>query len=125
MDPMGLALDNFDVTGQWRVRENGQPLDTRGELYDGTPISNPDQLVTALLKRPIPLVRTFTLNLLAYSLGRRVEWYDQPVLRDITRAAEEDDFSISSLIVGVVKSDPFRMKKAVALAEDASETEIN
>ena len=125
MDPMGLALDNFDVTGQWRVRENGQPLDTRGELYDGTPISNPDELVTALLKRPIPLVRTFTVNLMAYSLGRRVEWYDQPVLRDITRAAEEDDFSISSLIVGVVKSDPFRMKKAVALAEDASETEIN
>ena len=125
MDPMGLALDNFDVTGQWRVRENGQPLDTRGELYDGTPISNPDELVTALLKRPIPLVRTFTLNLMAYAMGRKVEWYDQPVLRDIARAAEADDYSISSLIVGVVKSDPFRMKKAVALAEDAAENQVN
>tara|TARA_Y100000817_G_C16448820_1_gene364109 strand:+ start:70 stop:447 length:378 start_codon:yes stop_codon:yes gene_type:complete len=125
MDPMGLALDNFDVTGQWRIRERGQPLDTRGELYDGTPISNPDELVTALLERPIPLVRTFTLNLMAYAMGRRVEWYDQPVLRDITRAAEADGYSISSLIVGVVKSDPFRMKKAAALAEDAAENEIN
>lgn len=125
MDPMGLSLDNFDVTGQWRIRENGQPLDTRGELYDGTPISNPDQLVTALLKRPIPLVRTFTLNLMAYALGRRVEYYDQPVLRDITRAAEADDYSITSLIVGVVKSDPFRMKKAATLAEDGSENEVN
>jgi hypothetical protein len=125
MDPMGLSLDNFDVTGQWRIRENGQPLDTRGELYDGTPISNPDQLVTALLKRPIPLIRTFTLNLMAYALGRKVEYYDQPVLRDITRAAEADDYSITSLIVGVVKSDPFRMKKADTLAEDGSENEVN
>lgn len=125
MDPMGLSLDNFDVTGQWRIRENGQPLDTRGELYDGTPISNPDELVTALLKRPIPLVRTFTLNLMAYALGRRVEYYDQPVLRDITRAAEADDYSITSLIVGVVKSDPFRMKRAATLAEDGSENEVN
>jgi hypothetical protein len=125
MDPMGLALDNFDVTGQVRVRENGQPLDTRGELYDGTPISNPDELVKALLERPIPLVRTFTLNLMAYALGRRVEYYDQPVLRDITRAAEADDYSITSLVVGVVKSDPFRMKKAATLAEDGSENEVN
>src|SRR5204863_1986675 len=58
MDPIGLALDNFDVTGTWRVRENGQPLDTRGDYYDGTPISTPAQLSTVLMKRPVPLVRT-------------------------------------------------------------------
>ena len=118
MDPIGLALDNFDVTGKWRVRENGQPLDTQGELYDGTPVSNPGELVDALLARPIPLVRTFTLNLMAYAMGRRVEYHDQPALRKIVREAEEDGYKMSSFIVGVVNSEPFRMKRAVVAAED-------
>ena len=118
MDPIGLALDNFDVTGKWRVRENGQPLDTRGELYDGTPVSNPGELVDALLARPIPLVRTFTLNLMAYAMGRRVEYHDQPALRKIVGEAEEDGYRMSSFIVGIVNSEPFRMKRAVAVAED-------
>ena len=122
MDPMGLALDNFDVTGQWRVRENGQPLDTRGEMYDGTPLSNPAELVAALLKRPTPLVRTFTLNLMAYAMGRRVEYTDQPALRRVVKAAEEDGFKMSSFIIAVVNSEPFLMKRAVAVAED---TEVN
>ncbi len=78
IDPIGLSLDGFDVTGKWRARENGMPLDTRGDFYDGTPIANPSELAAALLKRPIPLVRTFTENLMAYALGRRVEYYDQP-----------------------------------------------
>ncbi|MBW3535462.1 MAG: DUF1592 domain-containing protein [Gemmatimonadetes bacterium] len=90
MDPIGLALDQYDVTGKWRIRENGMPLDTRGELYDGTPVTSPDDLLDALLERPIPLVRTFTENLMAYGLGRRVEYYDKPTLRAITRAAEQD-----------------------------------
>ena len=122
MDPMGLALDNFDVTGQWRVRENGQPLDTRGEMYDGTPLSNPAELVDALLNRPIPLVRTFTLNLMAYALGRRVEYTDQPALRAVVKEAEEDGYRMSSFIMAVVNSEPFLMKRAVAVAED---TEVN
>ena len=67
IDPIGLALDNFDVTGKWRVRENGGPLDTQGDLYDGTPVSSPVQLADALLERPIPLARTFTENLMACS----------------------------------------------------------
>ena len=78
IDPIGLALDNFDVTAQWRLRENGAPLDTHGIFYDGTPVSTPRELVDALLARPIPLVRTFTENLLAFAIGRRVEHYDQP-----------------------------------------------
>ena len=119
MDPMGLALHNFDVTGQWRVRENGQPLDTRGELYDGTPLSNPADLVEALLNRPIPLVRTFTLNLMAYAMGRRIEYTDQPALRKIVKEAEENGYRMSSFIMAVVDSDPFQMKRAVAVAEDA------
>src|SRR6185369_16771437 len=70
MDPIGLALDNFDVTAKWRERENGMPLDTRGDYYDGTPVTRPAELTAALLKRPVPLVRTFTENLMAYALGR-------------------------------------------------------
>jgi hypothetical protein len=119
IDPIGLALDNFDVTGKWRARENGMPLDTRGDFYDGTPVTNPAELSAALLKRPVPLVRTFTENLMAYALGRRVEHYDQPVIRTITKAAEPGGYKISSLILGVVKSEPFRMK----IAEDVNDAD--
>jgi hypothetical protein len=111
MDPIGLALDNFDVTGQWRIRENGMSLDTHGELYDGTAISTPAELQQALLKRPIPLIRTFTQNLMAYALGRRVEYYDQPAVRAIARRAEANDYRISEFILGVVSSDAFRMRR--------------
>jgi hypothetical protein len=112
MDPIGLALDNFDVTGKWRIKENGIALDTRGNLYDGTAISTPSELTKALTSRPIPLLRNFTHNLMAYGLGRRVEYYDQPAIREIVREAEKSDYSMSSFIVGVVTSDAFRMKRA-------------
>jgi hypothetical protein len=112
IDPIGLALDNFDATGKWRARENGMPLDTRGEFYDGTLIGSPSELSAVLLKRPVPLVRTFTENLMAYALGRRVEYYDEPTIRAITRAAEAGDYKVTALILGVVKSDAFRMRMA-------------
>lgn len=112
MDPIGLALDNFDVTAKWRVRENGQPLDTRGDFYDGTPVTSPAELSAALIRRPVPLVRTFTENLLAYGLGRRVEYFDQPAIRRIASSAEATEYRMSSFILGVVTSDAFRLKKA-------------
>ena len=118
MDPIGLALDNFDVTARWRLRENGTALDTRGELYDGTPVTTPGELVDALLKRPIPLVRTFTENLLAYALGRRVEAHDQPTVRTIARAAEADGYRMTAFILGVVRSDAFQMKCEQPMATD-------
>ena len=116
MDPIGLALDNFDVTGKWRSLENGVPLDTRGDFYDGTPVQTPAELSEALLRRPLPLVRNFTENLMAYALGRRVEHYDQPSIREIVRQAERDDYRVSSLVLGVVGSDAFRMRRAAAPA---------
>ncbi|MEP6491788.1 MAG: DUF1592 domain-containing protein [bacterium] len=120
MDPIGLSLDNFDVTGKWRYRENGVELDTRGQMYDGTPVTAPGDLTTALLKRPIPLVRTFTENLMAYALGRRVEDYDQPTVRAIARDAGTKGYRISSFITGVVNSSAFRSKRAdVAAADDS------
>ncbi len=118
MDPIGLALDNFDVTGQWRIKENGVPLDTRGQLYDGTEITNPDELLQALLKRPESLIRNFTANLLAYALGRRVEYYDMPTVRAIARDAEAKGNRMSAFILGVVNSPAFYMAKAEAAVEE-------
>jgi hypothetical protein len=125
MDPIGLALDNFDVTGSWRLNENGMPLDTRGDFYDGTPVSTPAELVDALLKRPIPLVRNFTENLMAYALGRRIEYYDQPVVREIARTAEKNEYRLSSFILGVIRSDAFQMKQAVLASAAAGGEDEN
>jgi hypothetical protein len=116
IDPIGLALDNFDVTGRWRIRENMTPLDTRGTFYDGSPINNPSQLVDVLLKRPIPLVRNFTANLLSYSMGRPVEYFDYPTIRTIARAAKANDYKMSSFVMGIVKSDLFQMRQTQATA---------
>ena len=126
MDPIGLVLDNFGVSGKWRARENGTALDTRSELYDGTPIETAADLTRALLNRPIPLVRNFTENLMAYALGRRLEYYDQPTVRDITNQAEVNNYRLSSFIVGIVKSDAFQMQRAgVSVEVPLNEQEIH
>jgi hypothetical protein len=117
MDPMGLALDNFDVTGKWRQRENGMPLDTKGTLYDGTVVTSTKELTDALAKRPIPLVRGFTENLMAYALGRRVEDYDQTTVRAIARQAESNGYRLSSFVIGIVKSSAFLSKRADGVAD--------
>ena len=116
IDPIGLALDNFDAVGAWRVRENMTPLDTRGRFYDGTGISSPPDLVAVLLKRPIPFVRNFTNRLMSYAIGRPTEYFDQPTIRAITRTAEADGYRVTSLIKGVVKSDLFQTKQAQTTA---------
>ena len=113
MDPIGLALEQFDVTGRVRVKDAGQPIDASGEFYDGTPIQNIGDLREALLKRPTPLLRTFTENLMAYALGRRVDYYDQPRIREIVRQAEESDYRMSAFILGVATSPAFQMKGGV------------
>ncbi len=112
IDPIGLALDNYDVTGQWRIREGGVELDTSGELYDGTPVTSPLSLQEALLDRSVLLVRSFTSNLMAYGLGRRTEHFDQPSVRAIARRAEADGYKMSSFIKGVIESDAFQMQRA-------------
>ena len=121
MDPMGLALDNFDVTGKWRIRENGMALDTRGVLYDGTPLASPSDLSDALLGRPIPFVRGFAANLMAYALGRRIEYYDQPTVRAISREAEANGYRMSSFIMSVVTSDQFQMKGPTQVVVEEAE----
>lgn len=118
IDPIGLALDNFGVTGKWRIKENGVPLETRGELYDGTRVQSQVELTQALMERPLPLMRTFTSNLMAYALGRLVGYRDQPTVRAIVDRAGEDEYRMSEFILGVVKSQPFRFQR-VAQQTDA------
>jgi hypothetical protein len=117
IDPLGLSLENFDVTGRWRIRDNGSPVDVRGDLYDGTPLNGPWDLRQALLRRPEPLVRTFTENLMAYALGRRLETFDMPTVRSITREAAAREYRMSSFILGVVKSPAFRLKSADVVSD--------
>lgn len=121
MDPIGLALDNFDVTGRWRIRENGMPLDTRGDFYDGTPVSTPAQLQAAIIKRPVPLMRTFALNLMAYATGRRMEYYDMPAIRRITNDASAKGYRFAEFVAGVVASDAFRARR-VSVASAGART---
>jgi hypothetical protein len=118
IDPIGLALDNFDVTGAWRIKENLTVIDARGELYDGSQIDGPAGLLNTIMKRPTVFTRTFTRNLMAYALGRRVEYYDQPTIRAIEQDAAENGNRMSSFIMGVVKSPAFRMSRAEAVADD-------
>jgi hypothetical protein len=122
MDPIGLAMENFDATGRWRIRDNGAPIDSRGELWDGAKAQSLPELQTALMKRREILLRTFTQNLLAYGLGRRVEAFDMPTVRTIVRTAEANDHRISSYILGVVKSPAFRMQKADSVPEKRNVT---
>ena len=119
IDPIGLALENYDVTGAWRIRDRGVPIDAASDFYDGTPISRPSELRAALLKRPEPLLRTFTENLMAYALGRRLEYHDMPAVRRIVRAAAAEDYRMSAFIVGVAGSEAFLMKALPAAADGA------
>ena len=115
MDPLGFALENFDAIGRWRtVSEAGTPIDTAGELADGTPVDGPASLRMALLKRPESFVTTVTVKLLTYGLGRGVEYYDAPAVRRIVRDAAADGYRWSALIAGIARSVPFQMRRGPA-----------
>ena len=112
IDPLGFALENFDGVGEWRVKEPGGSIDASGQLADGSKVDGPVALRNALLKRPDRFVRTFTEKLLTYALGRGVDYYDMPLVRQIARDAAKQDYRFSSVVFGIVKSMPFTMKKA-------------
>jgi Protein of unknown function (DUF1592)/Protein of unknown function (DUF1588)/Protein of unknown function (DUF1587)/Protein of unknown function (DUF1585)/Protein of unknown function (DUF1595) len=111
MDPLGLALDNFDVTGAWRIKDNGVPIDASGDLYDGSKIDGPAGLRQALLKHSDSFLLSFTESLMTYALGRRVEYYDMPAIRAIVREAAKNNNRISWFLLGVIKSGAFQMSK--------------
>ena len=108
MDPLGFALENFDVIGGWRtVDESGRPVDATGTTAGGAPVAGLAGLRALLLDEPGQFPRTVTEKLLAYALGRRLEYHDQPVVRRIVRDAVADDYRWSSLVLGIVSSEPF------------------
>ena len=111
IDPLGLALENFDVTGAWRVKDNGVPVDSTGEMYDGSILDGPAGLRAALLNRSDAFILTFTESLLTYGLGRRVEHTDMPMVRTIVKDAATHDNRLSSFILGIVNSAAFRMNR--------------
>ncbi|HYB96517.1 MAG TPA: DUF1592 domain-containing protein [Vicinamibacterales bacterium] len=112
IDPLGLALENFDVTGRWRIRDNGNPVDPVGDLYDGTTMTGPAGLRAALLKHQDMFFLSFTESLMTYALGRRVEYFDMPAIRKIIRDAAKDDNRFSAYVLGVVNSRAFQMARA-------------
>ena len=112
IDPIGLALDNFDVTGLWRIKDRGVAVNAAGELYDGTPINGVADLRAALVARAGIVTTHFTESLMAYALGRRVEYFDMPTIRRIVRDAGAQNPTLSSLILGVAQSPAFRTARA-------------
>lgn len=113
MDPLGFALENFDAVGEWRTvdRQALTAIDPSGQLVDGTPVSGPADLRRALVKRPDQFVQTLTERLMTYGLGRSVEAHDMPAVRKIVRDAARDNYRFSSLVMGIVRSAPFQMRK--------------
>jgi len=112
MDPLGFALENFDGVDEWRIKEPGGAVDPAGQLADGTQVDGPIALRNALMKRPEMFVRTLTEKLLTYGLGRGIEYLDRPLVRTIAADAARENYRFSSIVLGIVNSAPFQMKKA-------------
>jgi hypothetical protein len=110
MDPIGFSLETFDLIGTSRTTDGNARIDATGELVDGTKLDGPASLRRALLSRSDVFVRTMTEKLLTYGTGRALKYYDMPVVRSIAREASRNDNHFSSLILGIVKSDPFQMR---------------
>ncbi|MBA3641206.1 MAG: DUF1592 domain-containing protein [Acidobacteria bacterium] len=114
IDPLGLALEQFDVTGAWRIKDSFVAVDPTGELFDGSQLDGPAALRTALLKHQETVLRTFTENLMAYALGRRVTHHDMPTVRGIVRTAANSENRFSAFVLGIVKSHAFQMSRVDA-----------
>jgi mono/diheme cytochrome c family protein len=113
MDPMGLALENFDGVGRWREKDRlaGTRIDASGELPDGTKVKGPVDLRKALMRNPDQFVQTLVTKLMTYATGRPMEWHDMPTIRAIVKQAGADDYHFGALLTAIVKSAPFRMQQ--------------
>jgi hypothetical protein len=118
MDPIGFALENFDADGTWRTASDGAPIDASASLPDGTRFDGIGGLRSLLVSHKEDFARTFTSKLLAYAVGRGIEYYDLPAVRKIARDAAATDYRWSSIISGIVNSTPFRM--GIARGADGS-----
>ena len=120
MDPLGLALENYNAIGQWQDKDPdaGLLIDASGQLTDGTPVSSPADLWAALTKDPGGFATTFTKKLMTYALGRGLETYDMPTVRAIVRDAAAQDYRLSAIVMGIVNSDAFR--KSVYVSDSST-----
>ena len=109
MDPLGFALENFDALGKWRTIADGEKVNASASLPDGTVFEGITGLRNLLVNHKEDYVRTVTEKLLAYSVGRGIEYYDLPAIRQIARESAPSDNRWSSLILGIVRSRPFNM----------------
>jgi hypothetical protein len=112
MDPIGFTLENFDAIGQWRATDGEAPVNATGVLLDGTTVSGPAALRQALTAQREQFVRTVTGKLLTYAVGREMGYADAPAIRSIVRAAAADDYRWSSIVVALVRSTPFQMRRS-------------
>jgi mono/diheme cytochrome c family protein len=110
MDPIGFSLENFDAVGAWRTREAGTPIDSSGELFDGTRVDGVAELRQALVSKPEVFAEVFIEKLLIYALGRGLDHRDMPTVRAIRREASRADYRLSAVVLGVVRSIPFQMR---------------
>jgi hypothetical protein len=110
IDPPGLALENFDPIGRWRMTDSGQPIDATTTLPGGIGVSGPTGLRDAILSRPELFVSTLTEKLMMYALGRRLEAEDMPTVRRIVREAARDDYRFDDIVLGIVRSPQFQQK---------------
>ncbi len=117
IDPLGLALDNFDVTGKWRIKDNEVPIDASGDLYDGTKMNGPAGLREALLKHEDAVLLSFTERLMTYALGRRLEASDMPAVRAIVKRAGQNGNRLSSFVLGIVASAAFQSTSGAPTTE--------
>ena len=112
MDPLGFAMENFDAVGTWRTRDAGLPLNASGQLADGTTVDGIVALRDALVARSDVFVQTLTEKLMTYALGRGLQFYDMPAVREVVRNASRQDYRFSAIINGIVSSTPFQMRAA-------------
>jgi hypothetical protein len=110
LDPLGLALENFDAVGRWRTEEPGGTIDASGRLADGTIVDGPVSLREALVARREQFVGVVAEKLLTYALGRGIDYADMPTVRGIVRRAEREDYRFSELVLAIAESAPFRMR---------------
>ena len=121
IDPIGLSLENFDVTGKYRIKDAGASVDTKSTLYDGTPMDGPAGLRKALLKHQDVFVLSFTESLLTYALGRRIEAEDMPMVRRIVHEAAAQNLKLRAFVPAIVRSPACRLSAEVPVATETAE----
>jgi hypothetical protein len=111
MDELGFGFENFDPVGRWRIQDGGKPIDSAGELPSGERFQGPIELVAILSQREQAFAEALARKMLTYALGRGLHYYDQCALETIVQRMEQNDFRFSSLVLGIVTSEPFRMRR--------------